>query len=193
MVVTVSASAVDPAVANDFMLSGKRQLTIEAGQMESTGTGTVTAVNNGVDAPSKTVEVTASVTGGNGVTAPAARTLTITDDEALPVVTLALDPASIGENGGVSTVTERPSRGRPGQRPGGGGVRPRAQTAVDDLGRSAGDARKGQTQHRRAENERPRTELPRRFDERLRNVEIAFGKGRPAAGDPRLHLPAPGD
>ena len=106
-VVTVSASAVDPAVANDFMLSGNRELTIEAGQMESTGTGTVTAVNNGVDAPSKTVEVTASVTGGNGVTAPAARTLTITDDEALPVVTLALDPASIG-----STPPASPRRAR---------------------------------------------------------------------------------
>ena len=67
VVVTVSAAALDPAVANDFTLSGNRELTIEAGQMESTGTGTVTAVNNGVDAPSKTVEVTASVTGGNGV------------------------------------------------------------------------------------------------------------------------------
>ena len=37
VVVTVSASAVDPTVANDFTLSGNRELTIEAGQMESTG------------------------------------------------------------------------------------------------------------------------------------------------------------
>ena len=87
VVVTVSATAVDPAVASYFTLSGNRELTITAGQTESTGTVTVTAVNNGVDAPSKTVEVTASATGGNGVTAPAARTLTITDDEALPVLT----------------------------------------------------------------------------------------------------------
>ena len=51
--------------------------------------------------------------GNRAVAAPAAaRTLTIPDDEALPVVTLALDPASIGENGSVSTVTERPSTGR---------------------------------------------------------------------------------
>ena len=75
----------------------------------------VTAVGHTVDAPNKSVEVTASVTGGNGVTAPDSRTLTITDDEVLPVVTLALDPASIGERGGVSTVTaslDRPSSQR---------------------------------------------------------------------------------
>ena len=78
VVVTVSASAVDPAVANDFTRSGNRELTIEAGQLESTGTVTVTAVNNGVDAPSKTVEVT-----------PEQKT--VEDDEGAPTVKLALD------------------------------------------------------------------------------------------------------
>ena len=87
-------------------------LTITAGQTSSTGAVTITAKNNGVDAPDRRVTVTGAVTGGNGGAAPAARTLTITDDAALPVVTLALDPASIGENGSVSTVTERPSTGR---------------------------------------------------------------------------------
>ena len=72
VVVTVSATAVDPAVANDCRLSGNRELTITAGQTESTGTVTVTAVNNDVDASNKAVQVTASVTGGNSVTAPAA-------------------------------------------------------------------------------------------------------------------------
>ena len=111
----LTATAVAPAVAGDFTLSGNRELTITAGQTESTGEVRVTAVGNTVDAPNKSVEVTASVTGGNGVTAPDSRTLTITDDEVLPVVTLALDPASIGERGGVSTVTaslDRPSSQR---------------------------------------------------------------------------------
>ena len=93
VLVTVSATAVAPAVAGDVTLSGNRELTIPAGQTESTGEVRVTAVGNTVDAPNKSVEVTASVTGGNGVTAPDSRTLTITDDEVLPVVTLAPDPA----------------------------------------------------------------------------------------------------
>ena len=112
VVVTVSATAVEPAVTNDFRLSADRELTIRAGQSESTGTVTIEAEDNEVDAPDRTVEVTASATGGNGVAAPAARTLAITDDDDLPTLTLKLDPTSIGENGGRSTVTaslDRPS------------------------------------------------------------------------------------
>ena len=101
--VTVSATAVSPAVAGDFTQSGTT-LTIAAGQMTSTGSVTLTAVNNDVDAPDKTVRVTASVTGGS-VSAPGAQDLTITDDEAAPTVTLVLTPPSIGEDGGESVVT----------------------------------------------------------------------------------------
>ena len=100
---TVSATAVSPAVAGDFTQSGTT-LTIAAGQMTSTGSVTLTAVNNDVDAPDKTVRVTASVTGGS-VSAPGAQDLTITDDEAAPTVTLVLTPPSIGEDGGESVVT----------------------------------------------------------------------------------------
>ena len=110
--VTVSAAAVEPAVANDFRLSANPELTITAGQLKSAGTVTISAENNDVDAPNKTVEVTASATGGNGVAAPAAQRLTITDDDGTPTLTLKLDPTSIGENGGRSTVTaslDRPS------------------------------------------------------------------------------------
>ena len=103
--VTVSASPVSPAVSGDFELSTKKVLTIAAGSTTSTGTVTITAVNNAVDAADKEVTVSASVTGGNGVSAPSPRTLTITDDEDAPTVGLALRPESIGENGGVSTVT----------------------------------------------------------------------------------------
>ena len=105
--VTVSAAAVSPAVAGDFDLSSNRVLTIALGAKESTGTVTVTGVNNTMDSPDKETTVSATVTGPAGIAAPASRTLTITDDEGTPSVTLELTPASITENAGVSTVTAR--------------------------------------------------------------------------------------
>lgn len=64
--VTVSAAAVSPAVAADFELSANRELTIAAGDTASTGTVSVTAVDNDVDGPDKRVTVTATVTGRPG-------------------------------------------------------------------------------------------------------------------------------
>ena len=81
VVLTVSASAVLPAVAGDFTLSQTKTLTIGAGATASTGTVTVTAVDNEVDAANRTVTVSATATGGHGVTAPADATLTIEDDD----------------------------------------------------------------------------------------------------------------
>ena len=82
--VTVSVSAVSPAVANDFTQSGQR-LTIVAGQTMSTGTVTIRARNNDIDAPNKTVTVSGSVSGGHRRGGPRhLETLTITDDEATP-------------------------------------------------------------------------------------------------------------
>ena len=103
--VTVSAAAVSPAVSGDFTLSTNETLTITAGSTTSTGTVTITAVNNNVDAPNKTVTVSGAVTGGHGVVDPSSQTLTITDDEGAPTVTLVLNPSSIDENGEISTVT----------------------------------------------------------------------------------------
>ena len=88
--VTVSAAPVAPAVAGDF--------SVPPGSI-------VSVVPVLLDAPDKSVDVTATVAGGNGVATPAKQTLTIRDDEALPVVALVLDHVSIDENGGVSTVT----------------------------------------------------------------------------------------
>ena len=111
----VSAAPVPPAVADDFTLSPNRTLTIAAGETASTGAVTVTAVNNDAGAPNKAVTVSATVSNAEGIAAPASRTLTIRDDDAspaTPAATLALSPARIGENGGVSTVTatlDRPS------------------------------------------------------------------------------------
>ena len=104
-VVTVSAAPVAPASSSDYSLSANTVLTIAAGATTSSGAVTITANNNTVDAPDKTVTVSAAAVNDAGVTAPSGRTLTITDDEAAPTVTLALTPASIGEAGGVSTVS----------------------------------------------------------------------------------------
>ena len=101
---TVATAAVSPAVAGDFTQTGTT-LTIAAGVTTSTGTVTVTANDNAVDAPDKTVTVSATAAGGGGLAAPPAVLLTLTDDEALPTVALSLTPSSISESGGVSTVT----------------------------------------------------------------------------------------
>ena len=54
----------------------------------------------------KSVTVTGAVTGSTNVAAPAPQTLTITDDETTPTLTLKLDPTSISEDGSESsTVT----------------------------------------------------------------------------------------
>ena len=101
--VTVSVDAVSPAVAGDFELEGTT-LSFAANATRSTGTVTITAVDNQVDAPDKAVTVSGTVSLSDA-DAPADVALTITDDESAPAVTLVLTPDSIGENGGVSTIT----------------------------------------------------------------------------------------
>ena len=108
--VTVSAEAMAPAVPGDVMLSANRTLTIPPGQTGSTGTVTVRAVDNTVDAPNTTVRVSGAADNIEGVVGPDAVTLTINDDDAAPEVTLKLTPSSITENGGMSTVSARLNR-----------------------------------------------------------------------------------
>ena len=104
--VMVAAAPVAPALATDFTLHGD-SLTIAAGATASSGAVMITAVDNDVDAPDKRVTVSGSVPGGSNVTAPAAVTLAIVDDEQAPAVTLLLSAEAIGENGGSATVTAR--------------------------------------------------------------------------------------
>ena len=104
VVVTVSATAVAPAVAGDFTLSTAKTLTIAANATTSTGTVTITAVDNAIDAPWKRVTVAATVSGAMNIMTSHA-ILTIADDERTPTVTMAVNPSSISENGGVATVT----------------------------------------------------------------------------------------
>ncbi len=110
--ILISALPDAPAAATDFALSGNLRLTIAAGETASTGLVTITAVDNAVDAPDKTVQVQGTATNLQGVTGPEAVELTITDDDLEPVVILSLLPASITENNGFTTVTatlDRPS------------------------------------------------------------------------------------
>ena len=104
---TVGATAISPAVPGDLTLSANKKLTIAAGATTSTGTVTLTAVDNDVDAANKTFTVSAAATGGNGVAAPADQTLTITDDDTRGV-TIAGGPLTMAEadNSGTAQIRE---------------------------------------------------------------------------------------
>ncbi|MCE2482894.1 MAG: hypothetical protein J4F33_08420 [Alphaproteobacteria bacterium] len=79
-VVTVAATPDAPAEAADIRQSGTT-LTIAAGETASTGTVTITAVDNAVDALDKTVTVSGTAANTQGVTGPNSVTLTIEDDD----------------------------------------------------------------------------------------------------------------
>ena len=78
--VKVTATPEAPAAAGDFQLSGTT-LTIPAGERTSTETLTITAVDNAVEAPDKTVTVSGTASNTEGVTGPDSVTLTIEDDD----------------------------------------------------------------------------------------------------------------
>ena len=98
--VTVAAAAVSPAVAADFRLSANRVLSFAENATTSTGTVTITGVDNDVDAADKTVTVSGTVS-ATGVTAPATRTLTLEDDDA----------AGVTVSKAALTVTEQDTTG----------------------------------------------------------------------------------
>ena len=117
MTVTVAAAAVSPAVAGDFTQSGTA-LTFAANATTSTGLVTVTAVNNTTDAPDKSVTVSGTASDSLGQTNdPPSATLAITDDDAAPTATLALNPASIAESGTGSTATVSATLSHPSNQP----------------------------------------------------------------------------
>ena len=91
--ILVTATAQEPATDADFTLSGQ-ELTIPAGETTSEGDVTIRAVNNAANAPDKSANVTASATNPLGITAPAAVTLTIADDDVGADVPTGLQVAS---------------------------------------------------------------------------------------------------
>ena len=104
--VTVAAAAGANAAAGDFSLSTATTLTFAAQATTSAGLVTVTAVNDTTDAPNKSVTVSSTASDSLNLTNdPPNVTLTITDDEGAPGVVLSLNPSSVAENGGLSTVS----------------------------------------------------------------------------------------
>ena len=79
-VITVSAAPVSPAVTTDFTLSANVTLTIPAGETESTGVVTITAVDNSVTAANKTLTVSGA-SGNSAVASTAGVTLLIAEDD----------------------------------------------------------------------------------------------------------------
>ena len=102
--VTVAAAAVSPATAGDISLSSNRTLSFAAGANTSTGSVTITAVDNRVDAEDKTFTVTGSAAGISDVVVLPA-TLTIVDDDAPPEVDIADAHAAESASGLVFTVS----------------------------------------------------------------------------------------
>ena len=108
--VTVSAEAVDPAVARDFIQTGAT-LSFAADATESTGEVTITAVDNDEDTPDKTLNISGTVSVGS-VTAPGDAKLMIDDDDSPPQTVqrgVAVEPPmlTIGEgdqSGGIFHV-----------------------------------------------------------------------------------------
>ena len=102
--VTVAAAPGAGAVAANFQLSAAKTLTIAAGDITSTGTVTVTAVNDDTDAPNRSVTVSGTAANSQGIVQPSTKTLTIRDDDAAPDATLTVASSSIPENRGSTTV-----------------------------------------------------------------------------------------
>ena len=106
--VTVSASAVLPATADDFTLSTNKVLTIGAEQTTSTGTVTIAAVNNDDDDDNRRVTLSGVAASTSTVTQPSSQPLTIVDDESASTkVTLTVSPTRVQEDatGAAQTVT----------------------------------------------------------------------------------------
>ena len=97
--ITVSATAVAPAVGGDFTLSSAKTLTIAADSLTSTGLVTIAAIDDTLDAEDKTVTVSGTAAGGNNATDPDAVTLTITDDDDPPMLSITSPRLDEGNTG----------------------------------------------------------------------------------------------
>ena len=92
--VTVSAAAVTPGVAGDFILSNTKTLSFAANAASSSGAVSITAVDNDDYADDKTVRVSGSVS-STDVTAPADVDLTIEEDDEKPPAEATLSSLSL--------------------------------------------------------------------------------------------------
>ena len=105
--VTISATPVAPSVSADYLLSSNRVLTIAAGSLASTGTVTLTSVDNDIDGPDKTVTIRAAVTSDAEVSDPASLRLLIEDEDTRGVtVSAARLEIDEGETGTFTVVLD---------------------------------------------------------------------------------------
>ena len=114
--IMVTAATGTNAVAGDFALSSANTLTIAAGSTTSTGTVTITAADNALDEPDKSVTVSGAASNSDGVNQPADQTLTITDDDPAPTLSINSPSVSEGNSGSAAlmyTVTLSAASGRP--------------------------------------------------------------------------------
>ncbi len=102
--VTVATAPGANTTATDYTVTANKVLKIAAGETVSTGVVTITAVDNAVDAPNKAVTVSGTASGG-GAGNPTNMTLTITDDEDIPTMSLVLTPTTIAESGAGNAST----------------------------------------------------------------------------------------
>ncbi len=103
--VIVSAAPGTNTVAGDYSLSANKTLAIAAGATSSTGTVTITAVDNAAVDPGRSVTVSGSASNSLGVTDPADVSLAIRDDDAATI--LSIDSPSVTEGNSGSTATLR--------------------------------------------------------------------------------------
>ncbi|MCY4610416.1 MAG: hypothetical protein OXC38_01690, partial [Gammaproteobacteria bacterium] len=99
--VAVGSTSDSAAEGTDYATVSDLTLTIAAGAASASGSFTLTPDNDVLDETDETI----SVDGTAGTLTVTDAAITITDDDAAPTVSLALSPASISEDGGVSTVT----------------------------------------------------------------------------------------
>ena len=83
--VTISVESSLPATSSDYSLSTNKVLTIAAGSTSSTGTVTITAVNNDADEADKSVTVKGAPSNTKGIFNPPDLTLTLEDDDTVGV------------------------------------------------------------------------------------------------------------
>ncbi len=101
-VIMISADATFPATDSDFVLSSNPILTIPAGATTSSEQVTITAVDNLVDGPDKTVILSGHASNSLGVIGPEAKTLTILDDD--DPITLAVQTWTVSEEVGIARL-----------------------------------------------------------------------------------------
>lgn len=101
--VTVDLAITGTATRGVDYTGGATQLTIPAGR--TSASVTVSVLDDLLDEFDETVVFTASNVVNAATAGPLAHTLTITDDEAVPEVSLSIDNSTIVEAGGQATVT----------------------------------------------------------------------------------------